>query len=162
VRQLFTSPTLALETLKELLKNREQWFSIGGGLFAFAVLLSLVGIVGFARIAGRKLSKWLTSRSRRRSQRNRRIVDFYERFAKLMQTRGLKREPTQTPQEFADHIATAHLPEMSARDLANIPQQISQFFYRVRFGDENLSPDELHQLEASLLKLEQAFSSASH
>ena len=157
-RQLFTSPESALDTFWNLIKNRDQWFSIGGGMFVFFSLAFAAGFFWICRFSVKRISAWWRNRAKLRSQKARRVVAFYERFAKLAQLKGLKRAATQTQLEFAEQVATDCLPALSEEGLAHIPEQISQFYYRVRFGDENLSSADLTQLDQVLTKLEHAIS----
>lgn len=72
-------------------------------------------------------------------------VDFYERLVVLLEKRGIKREPYQTPLEFASLIGI----EASA---------ITNAYNRVRYGEEKLSPEERRRLEEALTKLEKGVS----
>ena len=72
-------------------------------------------------------------------------VDFYERLLVLLEKQGIKREPYQTPLEFASLIGI----EASA---------ITNAYNRVRFGKEKLSAAESRRLEEALTKLEKGVS----
>jgi transglutaminase-like putative cysteine protease len=155
-QQLFTSPKSALETFRDFLSNRERWFSIGGGLFAFTFMIVLVGLAWLARWQFARIRRWMLDRANRRLQQRRRIIEFYERFVRLVQARGLVRSATQTQQEFADQVASAYSPELAADGISDTPEQISRLFYRVRFGDEDLSDADAERLAGLLAKLEQS------
>jgi hypothetical protein len=155
-RQLFTSPRSAFETLTELFKNREQWLSIGGGLFVFVLLLLTVAFVSGVRLGIRSFCAWSAKLSSRLHLQQRRIVLFYEKFAKFAELRGLKRASTETQREFAERVAMDLLSELSSARLREVPEQISQCFYRVRFGDEHLTTEDLNRLEQSLTEFEHA------
>lgn len=157
-QELFTSPESAFQTIWKMLTNGEQWFSIGGGLFAFTIILVLAGFAWLARRLVRWLRVWLAILAARRNRPRSRVVEFYERFVKLMQAKGLQRSATQTQHEFAEQVASAYSPELTAKDLEATPAEISQLFYRVRFGDEDLSTGEVERLEGLLSRLEDALS----
>ncbi len=70
-------------------------------------------------------------------------VDFYERFIRLLEKEGWKRETYQTPLEFA---AVLGRPEAAI---------ITTAYNRVRFGEEQLSPSESRQLEEALARLKE-------
>jgi hypothetical protein len=65
-------------------------------------------------------------------------IEFYERLTNLLAARGLKRETNQTPLEFAVGVGL------------NEAVSITQAYNRVRFGGEDLSAEEQHQLEHAL------------
>lgn len=71
-------------------------------------------------------------------------VDFYERLTALMEKRGAKREPHQTPLEFATALGM------------NEAWAITQAYNRVRFGAEKLSASERKRIEEMLAELEQS------
>ena len=69
-------------------------------------------------------------------------VDFYERLIALLESRGLRREPHQTPLEFAAAIGM------------NEAHAITDAYNRVRFGEEKLSDSERKRIEEFLSRLE--------
>jgi len=157
-QELFTSPESAFQTIWKMLTNGEQWFSIGGGLFALAILLVLAGMVWVARRLIRWIRVWLAILAAQRNPQRSRVVEFYERFVKLMKAKGLQRSAAQTQQEFAEQVACAYSPELTPKELETTPAEISQLFYQVRFGDKKLSTIELERLESLLTRLEEALS----
>ncbi len=70
-------------------------------------------------------------------------VEFYERFIKLLETQGVRRESHQTPLEFADTLGL------------NEAQAITAAYNRVRFGRMELSSAERKQIDALLTALDQ-------
>lgn len=71
-------------------------------------------------------------------------VEFYERLTRLLARRGLKRDPDQTPLEFAERLGWQEI----------IP--ITQAYNRVRYGADKLSPAESRQIDEWLRRLEEA------
>jgi transglutaminase-like putative cysteine protease len=71
-------------------------------------------------------------------------VDFYERLIALLEKRGLKRAPYQTPLEFA---AALGMNEASA---------VTQAYNRVRYGEEKLSASERRQIDDLLSRIERS------
>ena len=69
-------------------------------------------------------------------------VEFYERLVVLLEKQGIKREPYQTPLEFASLIG------------ANEASAITNAYNRVRYGAESLSAAERKQIELLLSQLE--------
>jgi transglutaminase-like putative cysteine protease len=70
-------------------------------------------------------------------------VEFYERFVRLLETQGVRRELHQTPLEFASALGL------------NEAQAITNAYNRVRFGQEELSFAERKQIDRLLSMLEQ-------
>ncbi len=110
------------------------------------VLFSVVGLSALIMIAlvaqrvrhfgwRRGLKVWRTGSESSR-------VDFYERLIALLERQGIKREPHQTPLEFASEVG---LNEASA---------ITNAYNRVRYGEEDLSISERKQIEQLLFRLE--------
>ena len=70
------------------------------------------------------------------------IVEFYERMQALLAEKGIRRDPDQTPLEFA---ASLNRPEA---------MMITDKYNRVRFGGQDLTPDEAAQIDQWLHLLE--------
>jgi transglutaminase-like putative cysteine protease len=113
------------------------------------VLLSVAGLSALMMLAlvGRRvrhlgwrrgLKVWRTGAEPEGSR-----VDFYERLVALLEKQGIKREPHQTPLEFASAVGM------------NEANAITNAYNRVRFGEENLSVSEQKQIELLLSKIEQ-------
>ncbi len=84
------------------------------------------------------------------------LIEFYERFARLMQTQGLRRGPAQTQHEFALQASDLLAQRLKSAGVIDVPAEISELFYRVRFGDETLSEEEAAKAELLLSRLEHA------
>lgn len=76
-------------------------------------------------------------------------IEFYERLTSLLAARGLKRDPDQTPMEFALRLGWREV----------IP--ITQAYNRVRYGADKLSPPESKQIEEWLRGLEESTEAAT-
>ena len=75
---------------------------------------------------------------RQRDEAGTSAIEFYERLTSLLAARGLKREANQTPLEFATGLGLHEA------------VSVTQAYNRVRFGGEDLSAAEKHQLEHAL------------
>ncbi len=152
LQSLWPSPDTSLESFLRALIDPRNWFSPGGGV----ALLLLTALLWFVR----HRSHWFRWTWRRWRQPQptaaHRWVEFYERFARLMQSRGLQREPAQTQQEFAMQAAESLELELRAANLGEVPRAVSDFYYRVRFGDETLSDADAGRVESHLSFLERA------
>lgn len=69
-------------------------------------------------------------------------VEFYERFIRLLEMQGVKRELHQTPLEFASALGLSEA------------QAITNAYNRVRFGNDRLADSERTQIESLLSRLE--------
>jgi Ca2+/Na+ antiporter len=69
-------------------------------------------------------------------------VDFYERLIALLEKRGTKRPPYQTPLEFASLVGMSQA------------MAITRAYNRVRYGEEKLSASERKRIEELLSELE--------
>jgi hypothetical protein len=70
---------------------------------------------------------------------------------------GLERSSYQTQREFAGSVGARIRDVVASADgLPDLPPRLVEFFYRVRFGDENLSPVIVEQLDRDLTSLEGA------
>jgi hypothetical protein len=101
---------------------------------AIAVLIALVFL-------WRK--RWPSWRQRIRQDAAESAIKFYQEMLRLLERAGHKREPHQTPQEFAAQLAIPAVGE------------ITRLYQRTRFGDELLSDAEASQVEALLRELKQ-------
>jgi hypothetical protein len=81
-------------------------------------------------------------------------VAFYARLEQLLAAQDLVRAPGQTPREFALALA-ADLAEVPfLRDAVPLVRQVTEAYYRVRFGGERLSWDEQAEIERDLVVLQ--------
>lgn len=133
-------------------QHPEQWFSLRGGLTAFVLMLSLLGLFYLSRGGVRLIRRLLLGPT---DQQKRRVyIEFYERFLMLLKPLGLVPKPDQTQLEFALQVEAAwkarHLPS----EFLPIAKDISTAFYRLRFGNETLGPAEEQRLRDSLQQLE--------
>jgi hypothetical protein len=161
LQQLVTSPRAAIRSLLTSIMN--GGITKGGitgedGVIIFIFLTFLVVIVFLVRKVAIWLRVWLAKRGLLGGSYRPRAVEFYERFQRMANAKGLKRAPQQTQEEFAEIVASAYSPELAAFGLVDLPSTVSRMFYRVRFGDEELSQEENIELNDLLGKLELAFS----
>jgi len=71
-------------------------------------------------------------------------VKFYRQLLLILSRKGFKREPTFTPMEFARHIISR------AGETLRPVSEITEAFYRVRFGRENLKKEEMSRIRELL------------
>jgi hypothetical protein len=148
----------------DFLSDPKRWFSIET-FIGTAILMFL--IIGF-RILWRKhgpqdagLIRWLIRRIRILVLRlfvseDRIRVAFYERFLSILAKRGLTKRPSQTALEFAADVESQLVNRLSPAELAQLPRDIATTFYRVRYGSQTLTVEELTSMSASLDQLKAA------
>lgn len=157
--ELWNSPESSLESFVRLITNPQNWWSFGGA----ATLWAFGACLWFFR---RRLSRlWLIWRDWERPApptTGRRWIEFYERFARLMQSHGLQRRVAQTQHEFATQATEVLAVDLRVANLNDVPHAVSDIFYRVRFGDEALSDLEASHIDALLSQLELALTPPNH
>lgn len=113
----------------------------GAGLLVVLVLLVWLSVRLFRRI--RRLAIWNRFGAwLKRRNRETRIVEFYERMQKVLASKGYRREPHQTPLEFAFAL---EMPEAV---------RITEKYNGVRFGEKNLTEQESKEIDEWLDDLE--------
>lgn len=113
-----------------------------GIAYLIAAVLGIILIVWFYRKI-RKLEIWQKIYAWLKYKNETTIVEFYERMQKVLANKGFKREPHQTPLEFAFALA---MPEAV---------KITERYNRVRFGEKTLSKTEAEEIENWLKTLEE-------
>ena len=131
-----------------------SFISIKGFAVTFLAGLTLVGLVNLAIRLGRAALRWYRGPEEDSSSLTAGIL-FYRRLAQLLSRLELERTPAETQAEFAARAArllsSRGGPEQS---VAEVPQQVVDAFYRVRFGHLDLDTDSLQQLDARLDAME--------
>jgi protein-glutamine gamma-glutamyltransferase len=143
-------------SLNEFQKDLEEWWSEVRGdkgleesikAIAVAIGYSLAIVTGIfliflllKRFKALKLAERLKTLFTKEKENS--IIEFYERMQKVLARHGIKREPHQTPLEFAFAL--------------NMPEAIgiTEKYNRVRFGEKNLSSEESREIENWLKDLE--------
>jgi len=142
-----------------LATDPSRWFSWQGGVATFLLLLLGVGAW--------RLGRWLRNRlaasraARRASARRGRRVEFYERFRRLCDRRGWRPGPGETPREFAAGVAGADAVRVLPPRLAGLPGELTEDFYRVRFGEVDLPESQVDELGARLGEFEAALANGA-
>ncbi len=113
----------------------------------YAVGYILAGVIGILLLGwlGRKVVKlkvWGRIWDRLFAKRHASIIEFYDRMQQVLASKGLVRDPHQTPLEFAFAV--------------NMPEAVSitEKYNRVRFGEKPLTLDEAGEIESWLAGIE--------
>lgn len=82
-------------------------------------------------------------------------VEFYERFLEILRANGWESLPTQTEREFIVAAQSEWSSGLATAALVELPREIVEQFYRVRFGGESLTSSELRQMDVRLHEFQQ-------
>jgi transglutaminase-like putative cysteine protease len=105
-----------------------------GVAYLIAVILSIILLVWlYRKIIKMQIWQRIFIWLKRKNEAT--IVEFYERMQTVLASKGFRREPHQTPLEFAFALK---MPEAV---------RITEKYNRVRFGEKNLSNDEANEIE---------------
>ncbi|WP_437225640.1 transglutaminase TgpA family protein [Planctomicrobium sp. SH661] len=160
--ELMQGRTTRLKSMLGFFTSPERWFSIEGAIVAVLIILLLLTISWLIRRlyqAGHSIRSFWNSQvaAAVRGQK----VPFYERLVSILKMHGIVQQPTQTAREFI-HAALPKLePRLRQLGLDVWPAEVVENFYRVRFGHEKLSSQELQDLEQGLRDLEKCLQTAS-
>jgi protein-glutamine gamma-glutamyltransferase len=151
-------PLLAIvyAAIIDFVTDPTQWFTVRGLLVAASFLVILAGVLYVVRHRRRFWERMRNLGRRGKSDRQIRIA-FYERFEELCRQLGLVRPRTQTQREFAVTVGPRIRQMVQSPDgLPELPPRLVELFYRARFGDEELSPPVVDELNRDMSALEQA------
>lgn len=133
-----------------------QWFTVTGLLVAAFFAVALAGILLLVRHRHRLWQRLRKLWMPRKTERQIRIA-FYERFEGVCRQLRLVRPRSQTQREFAGTVGPRIRQVVQSPDgLPDLPPRLVEFFYRARFGDEELSARVIEELNRDMTALEQA------
>lgn len=151
LKELWESPRASLIAFLQLLISPRRWFSPRGAGALFLVIATSWLACRLVRRVCRKWHVWDEPQNGWSVQRR---VEFYERFTRLMQSLDLQRAESQTQQEFARQAALALQPRLQSVGMTSGPAEISDLFYKVRFGDVTLAENDCRRVEELLVGME--------
>lgn len=152
LKEFWETPNSSLASFFGFLAQPQTWLSWRG----VGMLTVLAATGWYIRLTWRRIACWPVWRRRAPARQSVRLVDFYERFARLMDSLHLHRQETQTQQEFASQAAAILEPRLQSAGFTGNPREISEFFYKVRFGNETLPERDADHVEELLSGLERA------
>jgi len=106
---------------------------------AIAIVGILVFVWGVREVVKSKVWRRVADLFRRRRPAS--IVEFYDRMLRILASKGMVRQPHQTPLEFAFAVG---MPEAVS---------VTEKYNRVRFGVKDLSQQEIAEIGDYLLRL---------
>lgn len=125
-----------------------------------AGVILLIALLGVAAIVAYAWERWKLRRRARRiglgdlpggdQLRLARQLGFYDEMLRVLEQRGFRRRPYQTPMEFASSLV--HLPAEVYRAV----HRITRIYYRIRFGRAELAPAYVRRVRESVQRLDMA------
>ena len=130
------------------------FISIRGFIVTFVVLTMLAGLANLVFKLALRFFSWLRGPRLDATSLSAGIL-FYRRLTQLLAAYELDRNPAETQSEFAGRAHRFLTGKGSpTQPVADVPREVVDAFYRVRFGHLELEPDSLHKLDARLDALE--------
>jgi transglutaminase-like putative cysteine protease len=139
-------------------ENIGAFISIRGFVVAFLTGCLLVGVGKLSIGLGRWILRWFRGPGDESTSLTAGIL-FYRRLTLLLSQLELERSPAETQGEFASRASRLLAGRgQTEHSVAEVPQQVVEAFYRVRFGHLELEPASLDELDARLDALEASLS----
>jgi hypothetical protein len=173
VRNALTHVASAAGRFKDTLFSPERLFTPGGAAIVLTVLALAFILYNAARrywnrepglrVPGRRqgligrMIAWLRELMAARAPDSARIViAFYEQFQALVAARGFAPRRDQTQREFALQVEQSLAERLEPAGLHRFPSELTELFYRVRFGNGSLQAAEVEGLDRRLEYLKQS------
>jgi hypothetical protein len=121
---------------------RTSVLAIALGISWLAAIILGIFLIAWLYRKIKRSARWQKFVAWLRQKHETTIIEFYVRMQKVLASKGFRREPHQTPLEFAFAL---EIPEAV---------KITEKYNRVRFGEKNLSRDEAQEIENWLENLE--------
>jgi transglutaminase-like putative cysteine protease len=83
-----------------------------------------------------------------------RVAPFHARLLKILEAAGFRPMPSETAREFALAVEIDLAKQPHTASVARVPLEAADLYYRVRFGNQTVTSEELTRLEKSLDELE--------
>lgn len=128
-------------------------------------MLAALTLTGISLVLHRSRARWqawlrdaYTRLAPARVAANRAIpqLHVYAKLEHLLELHGWRRPAPQTPDEFAREVGRGLVGQQATAAWAEVPGQVTNAYYRVRYGAAAISLDEHQRLLESVHQLEQA------
>ncbi|MFI5456888.1 MAG: DUF3488 and DUF4129 domain-containing transglutaminase family protein [Isosphaerales bacterium] len=140
-------------------RNFSALFSLRGFVVSFFLGTLLAALAYLVFLMIKRFSRWLHGPPLDTTSRTAGIL-FYRRLAQMLAEYDLQRTPAETQSEFAVRAHKFLAGQGPLTDpVADVPQQVVEAFYRVRFGHLELEPVSLQELDTQLDALEASLKS---
>ena len=131
-----------------------RWLSWRGGLAAMLLAALSYAAYRAVRLLARLVRARLTGRAAGGIRRQRARIRFYRRLEVVLKRHGLNRMPSQTHREFASEAGRRMVQSSEVGHLADLPDEVTDAFYQVRFGGDALDSRQVEAVEHALRRLE--------
>jgi hypothetical protein len=137
-----------------------RWFDWRAGVISVLSLTLLALSFRWIVLPLARRLGWRRARQEPNHHRSRPVIEFYRRLEALLARHAFVRPPEHTQREFALAVGGQLADAVPTHAAAALPRQLTEAFYRVRFGGESLDNRESDGLEQALTALEQALAQA--
>ncbi len=151
-----TTTVSMFQSIKKFLSSPRRWFSWEGAAAVFIIAGLFFALKWFCQVMIRLIRKLLARNQDEESKMRSAQIAFYERFQKLLASKGLIRKQTETQQEFSHHVKVDLKQELTQAQLSEYPEEISRLYYQVRYGNHPLEPEQSAEIDQKLTTLESA------
>jgi len=139
--------------LPEIVTSRVGW---QGGLACLAMLVVATVALGEFRRLSRRRRLNATIGANSASRNGQRQIKFYRRLETLLVRHGLVRAASQTHREFARDSGIRLSESTDDFEIAALPLEVVDAFYQVRFGDADLSENQMAAVQHALHRIKRA------
>jgi protein-glutamine gamma-glutamyltransferase len=140
-------------------RDISAFISVRGFIVAFVILTLAAGLANLAYRLARRVLSWVRGPTLDATSLTAGNF-FYRRLVQMLAAYDLTRSPAETQSEFARRahkFLTGQGP--LTQPVADVPSEVVDAFYRVRFGHLDLEPASLEKLDARLDALESSLKS---
>ena len=145
-RSLTGASAATLRGLFSEMATLEFWLSLRGVITSLGLALAGAALFLLRSRVGRLLGA-LLSRLRWRASRSDRGFPLYRQWLRLLKRRRFVRRPSQTPREFAVQLRETWEQSEHSRPWSDLPVELAECFYAVRFGSRNPDPERVADLQ---------------
>ena len=144
---------VTIRALPNMVTSRVGW---QGGLVCLAMLVVAVVAFGELRRLSRRQKLHRTRAANSTSRNGQQQIKFYRRLETLLVRHGLVRAASQTHREFARDSGIRLSESTDDFEIAALPLQVVDAFYQVRFGDVDLSDNQMAAIQTALHRIKRA------
>lgn len=149
-----TTISAAVSSIRSFLSSPRRWFSWEGGAAVFVIAGIFFAVKWLFKVSLRLFRRLFRKESGPEGALNSADVAFYERFQNLLAQKGFVRGRSETQMEFSGHVQDDLSQELSNAEITEYPDQVTDFYYQVRYGHHVLKPDQTEEIQQKLAKLE--------
>jgi hypothetical protein len=170
LRDTFARAGQAYQWARARFESPDQWL-VSSSILVLSVVLGILALIvkrlrqlwlrRIALCASDERPRWVgwlpgwLTRLWSPAQTSQFVVEFYHRFVSLAARRGVRPSAAETAREFARQVERVLGEPLRSAQLATFPSELTELYYRVRFGGESLAQAEAAQIEPRLRLFEE-------